>query len=45
MSESPVVLSDVNGWGITGIVIGILVVIAILFNIKDIARYIKISSM
>lgn len=34
-----------NGWGIAGIVVGALVLIAFLFNLKDLVRYIKISRL
>ena len=38
-------MSDLTGWQITGIVVLALIVLGLLFNIKDIVRYIKIRSM
>jgi hypothetical protein len=38
-------MSDLNGWQIAGIVVLALIVLGLLFNMKDIARYIKIRSM
>jgi hypothetical protein len=34
-----------NGWEIAGIVIGVIIVLLLLMNAKDLYRYIKISSM
>ena len=34
-----------TGWEIFGIVLGVVVLALILFNLKDLYRYIKISSM
>jgi hypothetical protein len=34
-----------NGWEIAGIVIGVIFVLLLLMNAKDLYRYIKISSM
>lgn len=34
-----------GGWEIAGIIIVALIVLMILFNIKDLIRYIKIRSM
>jgi hypothetical protein len=34
-----------NGWEIAGIVIGVIIVLFLLMNAKDLYRYIKISSM
>jgi len=34
-----------NGWEITGIVIGVLILLGIVVNFKDLVRYFKISSM
>ena len=34
-----------SGWGIAGIIILALIVGMIVFNLKDLIRYIKISSM
>ncbi|HEX4506909.1 MAG TPA: hypothetical protein VH722_14355 [Alphaproteobacteria bacterium] len=36
---------DMNGWEIAGAVIGAVVVIGVLVNLKDLFRYLKISSM
>ena len=45
MSSAPVLLGELGGWQITGIVAGVLVVIVLLLTVKDIIRYIRISSM
>jgi hypothetical protein len=37
--------SDVNGWGIAGIVVGALIVGVILINLPDIRRYQRIRRM
>jgi hypothetical protein len=37
--------SKMNGWEIAGIVVGAVVLLMVLINIKDLFRYIKISSM
>jgi hypothetical protein len=34
-----------NGWGIAGIVIALIIVLLLLINARDIFRYLKISSM
>jgi hypothetical protein len=34
-----------NGWEIAGIVIVAIIILFLLFNAKDLYRYIKISSM
>ncbi|WP_407340473.1 DUF6893 family small protein [Methylocapsa polymorpha] len=34
-----------SGWTIFGLIVVVLIILAILFNLKDIRRYIKISSM
>ena len=34
-----------SGWGIAGIVIGLIIVLLLLMNAKDLYRYVKISSM
>jgi hypothetical protein len=34
-----------NGWEIAGVVVGAVLVIGVLANIKDLFRYLKISSM
>lgn len=34
-----------SGWEITGIVLGIIVLILLVINAKDLWRYIKISNM
>ncbi len=34
-----------NGWEIAGLVVGTIVVIGVLVNIKDLFRYFRISSM
>jgi hypothetical protein len=34
-----------NGWEIFGIVVAALIVIAILFNLRDLIRYLKIRAM
>lgn len=34
-----------NGLEIGGIVVGALFIVVLLFNVKDIARYIRISTM
>lgn len=34
-----------SGWEITGIVLGIIVLILLVMNAKDLWRYIKISNM
>jgi hypothetical protein len=34
-----------TGWEIFGIVLGVVVIALILFNLKDLYRYIKISLM
>jgi hypothetical protein len=34
-----------NGWEIFGIVVAVLVVIAILANLRDLIRYMRIRSM
>ncbi|CAN2536651.1 hypothetical+protein [Methylocapsa aurea] len=36
---------DMNGWEIAGAIIGVVLVIVVLANIKDLCRYLKISSM
>ena len=38
-------MSDLNGWQIAGIVVLALIVLGLLFNMKDIVRYMKIRSM
>jgi hypothetical protein len=37
--------SSSSGWQIAGATIGVLVLIGIAFNLKDLFRYIKIASM
>ncbi len=34
-----------SGWEITGIVLGIIILILLVINAKDLWRYIKISNM
>jgi hypothetical protein len=34
-----------SGWEITGIVLGIIILILLVINAKDLYRYIKISNM
>jgi hypothetical protein len=34
-----------NGWEIAGIVVGVIIVLFLLMNAKDLYRYIKINSM
>ena len=34
-----------SGWEITGIVVGIIILLLLVINAKDIWRYIKISNM
>jgi hypothetical protein len=34
-----------SGWEIAGIVIGLIIVLLLLMNAKDLYRYVKISSM
>ncbi len=34
-----------NGYAITGVVVGAVVVLVLLVNAKDIARYVRISTM
>jgi hypothetical protein len=34
-----------NGWGIVGVVVLAIVVLGVLANARDIARYLKIRSM
>ena len=36
---------DLGGWNIAAIVIGVLVALLVAVNAKDVARYVKISSM
>ena len=45
MLNSPVVVGSLGGWQITGIVVGVLLVVVLLLTAKDIIRYIKISNM
>jgi hypothetical protein len=45
MHNLPVVVGSLSGWQITGIVVGVLVLIVVAMTFKDIIRYIKISSM
>jgi len=35
----------VSGWEITGIILGIIILILLVINAKDLWRYIKISNM
>ena len=37
--------ADLGGWNIAAIVIGVLVALLVAVNAKDVARYVKISSM
>jgi hypothetical protein len=37
--------SSSTGWQIAGATVGVLVLIGIAFNLKDLFRYIKISTM
>ncbi len=34
-----------SGWEITGIVLGVIILILLVINAKDLYRYIKISNM
>lgn len=34
-----------NGWQIAGIVIGVIIVLLVLMNARDLYRYMKINSM
>jgi hypothetical protein len=34
-----------NGWEIAGIVVGVIIILFLLLNAKDLFRYIKISNM
>lgn len=34
-----------SGWAIFGLIVIVLILLAILFNLKDLRRYIKISNM
>lgn len=36
---------DMTGWDIVGIIVGVGVVVWLISNLKDLARYLKISSM
>jgi hypothetical protein len=38
-------MNDLNGWQIAGIVVLALIVLGLLFTMKDIIRYIKMRSM
>ena len=34
-----------SGWEITGIVLGVIILVLLIMNAKDLYRYIKISNM
>ncbi len=34
-----------NGWVILGLIVVVLILLVVLFNLKDLRRYIKISNM
>jgi hypothetical protein len=36
---------EMNGWEIAGAVVGALVLIGVVVNLKDLLRYLRISSM
>jgi len=38
-------MNDLSGWEIFGIVVLALIVLAVLFNLRDIMRYLRIRSM
>ena len=38
-------MSEMSGWEIFGIVVAALIVLAVLWNLRDILRYLRIRSM
>ena len=45
MESNPSEVYPMNGYAITGVVVGAVVVLVLLVNAKDIARYVRISTM